>query len=220
MYYSGRNNVDDNNIGSIGHAISTDGIVWLKDNEILIPTSNFDDWNGANVAEPTAIIYNDMIYLYFSALGWRESNRKPENKRVIGMSNSTNAYVFDSIQVVLKQTTNYSNTNDFEGYSNPSALVTNDQVHLFYDVYKYIKKDNPSSVHIALQHAFSSDGVNWDESDEAMHKISSFKWTKREIRSPSVLHYGTQFQLWFAGDNYIKKNSWGIGYSTAEDDIY
>jgi hypothetical protein len=60
---------------AIGHATSPDGIAWTKDprNPVLRPSGHRRDFNGLQVAEPGAVVVRDKVYLYFAAVGMRES---------------------------------------------------------------------------------------------------------------------------------------------------
>ena len=216
MYYTG---VQTDLLGtlSIGHATSTDGIQWSKDlsNPIISPTSNMNDWNGAQVAEPGAVVFNDQVYLYFTAVGLR-GKEGPTPKRTIGVSISSDGYTLGDPIKVLEQGSLYPPTKGYGGYSTPSAMILNDSIHLFYDVVL----DIPDFVQVAIHHAISEDGIDWVEDDKPIFIRNSFDWTHREIRAPCVIHDEGLLKMWFAGDDYVKKGIWGIGYAIAEDTIY
>lgn len=215
MYYTGVK-TDLSGRLSIGHAVSNDGINWTKDpnNPIVEPTDDWSDWNGAQVAEPGAVVYDNKIYLYYTAVGIRPEEG-PTAKRTIGLSISNGGYTFETHRMVLEQSSTYLALDGYGGYSTPSALIINNKFHLFYDV---VHETN--FVQVALHHAVSNDGISWIEDAQAIFTRSEFNWTSREIRSPCVIHDENKLKMWFAGDNYLASGIWGIGYATVDENIY
>ena len=221
MYYTGVQ-TDLSGILCIGHATSEDGLSWVKDpsNPIISPTGDIVNWNGAQVGEPGAVVFNEQIYLYFTAVGLRPDDAQPMALRTIGLAISSDGSIFDVPQKVLEQCFLYPASSNYEGYSTPSALVFNGNIHLFFDVVMINEYENPDWIQVAIHHAVSSDGINWIQDDLAIFKRSSFGWTSREIRAPSIIHDGNLFKMWFSGDNFIEEGIWGIGYATADDNTY
>ncbi|UCG37889.1 MAG: hypothetical protein JSV00_06715 [bacterium] len=201
----------------VGHAVSPDGIVWTKDpaNPVLAPTGDPNDWNGAQVAEPGAAVFGSQIYLYFTAVGLR-AGPGPTARMTIGLAVSNDGSVFGSGIQVLEQGTHHPASEDYVGYSTPSAMVMDGRLHLFYDVARMI----PDWTQVEIRHASSDDGLNWTEDDLPIFVRESFTWTRREIRSPCAVQDGGLIRLWFAGDDYLDNGLLGIGYATAGDAIY
>jgi len=73
---------------------------------------------------------------------------------------------------------------------------------------------------LSIGHATSSDGITWTEDNAPIFIRGNFAWTKREIRSPTVINDGNLLKMWFAGDDVIVNTIWGRGYATANDGIY
>jgi len=219
MYYTGVGSGGLSGPLSIGHATSTDGVTWVKDpisNPVLIPTSVQTDWNGVQVGEPGAVIFNNQVYLFFTAVGLRPGGGTPLAMRTIGLAISTDGTSFGSQVQVLEQSARYPATGNYSGYSTPSALVYSGQLHLFYDVVQ----ENPGFEQVALEHASSPDGITWAEDNTSIFVRSDFAWTMREIRSPAVINDGNLLKMWFAGDDVIANSIWGIGYASANAGIY
>jgi len=199
----------------IGHATSTDGITWTRDpnNPIVAPNDpynatpnlKFDQWVAA---EPAPVVFNNKIYLYFTAVG---ANLGVNNTlEVIGLTTSSDGTTWSAPQSVLEpDQTLYPRTGgstDWIGYSTPMASVLNGQVHLFFDVVQ-----NSPWTQLKIHHASSSDGIsNWTQDSSAIFTNTDFSWTSAQIRSPTVLLDGTTLHLWFAGDDGAKL---GIGES-------
>ncbi len=218
MYYTGVPSGGLSGALAIGHATSDDGIIWTKDtgNPVLSPTGTIADWNGAQVAEPGAVVFNNNVYLFFTGVGLRSGGATPVAKQVIGLAISNDGSSFSAPAQVLEQSASYPANQDYVGYSTPSAIVYNNTIHLFHDV----AQDTTGWVQAAIRHASSADGYTWVEDSNSIYTRSSFSWTAREIRSPTAINDGGMIKLWFAGDDYLDNAVWGIGYAEALDTIY
>lgn len=197
----------------IGHATSNDGINWTRDANFIVapndptnmtPNLTFNQWI---TAEPAAVVFQNKIYLYFTAVGANLS--VGTTLQVIGLTTSSDGQNWSTPQSVLSPDQTIYPRSTWLGYSTPNAVVLNNQVHLFFDVvqaspWKQLK----------LHHAYSSDGVsNWTHDTASIFSNSDFSWTSNEIRSPSILLDGTKLHLWFAGDNGA---TLGIGSATCQ----
>lgn len=198
---------------AIGHAVSDDGINWIKvsDKPLLAPTGRPNkDWNGYHVAEPGAVVFNNKLYLYFHASGLREGGKKPANQSSIGVAISEDGFNFSKMRKILTQGPLYPTTarERYSGYSTPSAVVANGQIHLFYDVIA----TKPGWEQVALHHAVSSDGIRFKEDPESLLRRGNLSWTKTEIRAPTALYENGYFNVWFAGHDKKHLQSAGIGF--------
>lgn len=216
MYYTGvKTSIADPL--SIGYATSTDGISWTKhtDGPVLTPTGNGTDWNGYQVGEPGAVVFDDKIYLFFTGLGQRASGT-PQQKWSVGMAISEDGLTFTSPVKILEQGINFPALKGYGGYSTPCALLLNGHIHLFYDV---VLAD-PDFVQVALTHSTSYDKAEtWIEDDVPIFTRGSFSWTAREIRSPSVIHDNGKLKMWFAGDDW-NRGLFAIGFASVSDTVY
>jgi sucrose-6-phosphate hydrolase SacC (GH32 family) len=197
----------------IGHATSADGITWTRDpnNPIVapndpyntVPNLTFNQWVSA---EPAPVVFNNKIYLYFTAVG---ANLGVNNTlEVIGLTTSSDGTTWSTPQSVLEPDQSLyprtGGTTDWIGYSTPMAAVLNGQVHLFFDVVQ-----NSPWMQLKMHHASSSDGItNWTQDSSPIFTNTDFGWTSAQIRSPTVLLDGTTLYLWFAGDD---NSTLGIG---------
>ena len=211
MYYTA---IALNGQFAIGHATSADGLIWNKEDIVIVPSNLFDDWMSYIAAEPGAVVYNDSIYLYFTGIGNRFDAPSPAGKAVIGLATSGDGFVFNTPQQVLEQGVLYPAADDYYGYSTPFPVVINDTIHLFYDVAREI----PEWIQVALHHAYSADGVtNFIEDNSSIFVKSDFDWTKREIRAPAALFEDGTMKLWFCGDDIFETAQWGIGYAWSDN---
>jgi len=216
MYYTAVPEKGQPGQAAIGHATSIDGKNWTKDKIILIPSGIATDWKSYSAAEPGAVVYKDKVYLYFTGVGARQDTIHPAGQSVIGLCISADGFTFNTPQKVLSQSSLYPPSKSYYGYSTPAAVVIDDVVHLYYDVVL----ENPQWNQVALQHAYSTNGMDsFVEDPSDIFEKSDFSWTSREIRSPSVLVDSSIIKMWFAGDDIFNSGKFGIGYASADTPV-
>lgn len=223
MYFTGVYPEGEVPTMAIGHAVSADGKNWKisQSEPVLKGTGNLEDWNGYTVAEPGALVVGDTIYLYFTAAGRRVG--EPPIKQVIGLAKSRDGITFDKPLIVLEQSALYSAENGFAGYSTPSALWADDEIHLFYDVVHSSKSHHPEWLQVALHHAVSKDGIHFVQDEKAIARQGMNEWLASEVRSPTVIFEEDRFRMWFAGHGDLgtvlkqlksgRGDLFGIGYA-------
>jgi len=228
MYYTGVYPAGDVPSMAIGHAVSKDGIVWKNDKKpVLEATGNHLEWNGYLVAEPGAVVFNNKIYLYFTAMGSRVPGPPPQLQS-IGLVTSSDGRNFDQQRQILTQSATYPPEKGFVGYSTPSALAHDGKIHLVYDIATYGKNNKPQWGQVAIHHAVSSDGISDFKEDKLpMLTRGDFSWTSGEVIGPTMLIANGKVKLWFAGHvnyaelatfikNGMKGPEVGIGYAEIE----
>ena len=229
MYYSGIHPKGHVPMMEIGHATSPDGINWTKDAKPVITSSGKpSEWTGFLVAEPGAIVFNDKIYVYFTAMGARPGGSPPQLQN-IGLATSSDGKTFDTPRIALSQSKLYPPEAGFPGYSTPSALVDGKTVHLFYDVVHFQKNAKQEWRQVALQHAVSHDGgLTFVESGGPLLRRDDTDWSaKGELSGPAALIDGNEVKLWFGGHGGydtlgnlirrgIKGREFGIGMMTTD----
>lgn len=186
---------------AIGHAVSRDGVSWKVDKDpVITATGTPQDWNGYLVAEPGAVLHNDGISLYFTAVGARPGGQPPQ-LQTIALAKTLDGRNFSEAKSVLGQSPLYPPKQGYVGYSTPSASLIDEKVHLFFDVAHYEKGADREWHQVALHHAVSSDGEsNFVQDSAPIFMRNSLEWTSGEIRSPCVLLDNGELKLWFAGN--------------------
>lgn len=228
MFYTGVYKEGSKAPFAIGHAESIDGVVWKSDDApILTATGNIGDWNGYLVGEPGAVIYDEKIHLYFTAVQQLPGADLPISQ-VIGVATSIDGRVFTNPRIALKRSNVYPELLKFCGYSTPMATVEGDNLHLFFDVVTYSQNQDPNWQQVALHHAVSTDrGSVFVQDDAPMFTRKDFDWTRGEILAPSALMEDGKIRLWFSGHvrikdfrpmiiRGIKGREFGIGYAEKE----
>ena len=194
---------DDDNASKhfqIGHAVSNDGISFTKTGSILQPSAPYVApnlaFNQYVVGEPAPVVFNNKIYLYFTAVG--AAAEVGTTWQTIGLMTSSDGTTWDAPRRVLTPDLSiYPRTtgDEYLGYSTPNAIVINNQMHLYYDVVL-----NLPWTQVMLHHAVSTDGeTSWTQDVTHLLSRSSFDWTADEIRSPSALAFNNRLYLYFAG---------------------
>ena len=201
MFYTGYSTSSTDALNfKIGHAISDDGIAWIKDTTYLLePNDPYGDpnmtFNQYIVAEPASVIYNDKIYLYFSAVGGNAA--VATTLQVIGLTiynGDTDTWslpvsILEPDQIIYPRET-------YEGYSTPNAIVRNGKMHLYFDV-----AIADPWLQVKIHHAVSDNGITgWSQDSSSLLNREDFSWTRGEIRSPSAIEYNGKLYLYFAGN--------------------
>lgn len=182
----------------------------------IIKVNNEYIFNAWLIGEPGAVVFNNQIYLYFTANGYH-TNITPNNPlQVIGLIKSSNGIAWSSAQEVLAPDgilfprLDGSNNDLWVAYSTPNAIVLDNQLHLFYDVASNISN---AWAQRRLHHSKSTNGeTGWTQDSSVIFSNSDFSWTSHEIRAPSLLFDGIQLLMWFAGDDGA--GNLGLGLST------
>ena len=202
---------DDNAVKhfKIGHAVSGDGITFVKQPFVVEPTApymapNFD-FNQSLVGEPAPVVFNDKLYLYFTAIGAHAEVNS--TWQVIGLVTTADGTTWDTPRSVLKPDLSVYPREQYIGYSTPNAVVVGGAMHLYYDV----ALDSPWT-QVKLHHAVSNDGESaWTQDGAPLFSREDFSWTAAEIRSPSALVRGDQMHLYFAGHVMTPEINLAIG---------
>lgn len=227
MYFSGVYPPGKVPAMEIGHATSPDGIRWTKDPRPVITSSgNVREWTGYAVAEPGALVVGDKLHVYFTALGERPSGSPPQLQN-IGLAISADGRSFDKPRIALSQSALYPPQSGFPGYSTPSALADEDNVHLFFDVVHFQKGAKPEWRQVAIHHAVSRDGgLTFTEDRAPLLRRDDTSWAKSgEIIGPAAIIDGQEVKLWFGSHgsydelgNLVKRGwkgpEFGIGMAT------
>lgn len=226
MFFTGIYGRPDPAPMAIGHAQSSDGITWIVTPQPVITASGKPaDWNGYLVGEPGAIVRNDQILVYFSAVGARPGGQPPQ-WQTIGLAKSSDGTNFAPATMVMQQSSVYPAERGYVGYSTPSAFELGGKIHLIYDVARYQRGGDPDWEQVAVHHAVSSNGGTSFVQDPApVFTRDDFPWTSGEIIGPTVLVDGATLRLWFAGHvrradlgpmirRGVAGPEFGIGYAT------
>jgi predicted GH43/DUF377 family glycosyl hydrolase len=101
---------------------------------------------------------------------------------------------------------------DAEGYVN-TMLSVDGTYHLFYQGHE---DGSPLLRSYNIGHATSVDGTNWvkDPANPVLIPGGDGAWDDANVASAAVVHDGTEFRMWYVGDN---DETGGVGYATSPD---
>lgn len=137
--------------GSIGLAVSADGIHWQKKGAILRPAADETAWDSWFLDTPALLVVNDVFYLYYFG-----DNDNDAPGAAIGLATSVNFtdWVRYAGNPVLK--TGLNETWDNHWVESPSVVFdkTQHKFHLYYTGVNHEYK-------IRTGHATSDDGMTW-----------------------------------------------------------
>jgi len=197
MFYTGYSGTPaETQYYRIGHATSADGIAWTKDESFLLgptdPTGAPNlDFNQYIVGEPAPVVFDNKIYLYFTAVG--ANSGVGTTLQVIGLSRYNGSTWTAPVSVLEPKQALYPRAL-YVGYSTPNAVLTGGKIHLYFDVIAEPWKQ------VKIHHAVSDDGVgSWTQDSSPLLNKEDFDWTTEEIRSPSALIYNGKLYLYVAG---------------------
>ncbi len=186
---------------AIGHAVSPDGVHWTASPKpVLSPTGHPADWNGFLVGEPGAIVHDDQIFVYFTALAARASG-KPPQEHTIGLARTEDGEHFTPPVEVLAQSPLYPPDKGFAGYSTPQPFELNGKVHLLFDVILSLMSAHPEWQQVAIHHAVSMTDGRGDfvQDDKPIFTRNDFPGTMGEIAAPTALVDDGLVKIWFFG---------------------
>lgn len=219
----------------VGQATSDDGINFTRTADPVVAPSGIDadasnDWYAFIVGEPAPVVFNNKIYLYFTAAG-ADTGADLDmgvgaSLQVIGLVTYDGSNWSEPVRVLRPDQSIYPRKPDagndyWVGYSTPNAIVLNGEMHLFFDVARqYDVAPAPVTetwLQLRIHHARSADGVaGWTQDSVPIRSNTDFTWTVREIRSPDAFLDGTTLRLYFAGDSLYFTNKFAIGMMTCD----
>jgi hypothetical protein len=203
VFYSGEyhmyNTVYLENIPSlfkVSHATSSDGINWIMDDGPVLFPDPAVSWMSEIVAEPGALVKNDTLYLFFTAI----SNTGAVS---IGLARSLDGHSFiDTTQAVTIPNDVYPVEEGYLGLSTPDATLVGDTIYLFTDL---VRTDTINEWNQTGLHQFKSYGdINkWYHDTTNIHMSSDFTWTDgnylSELLGPTPLMDGNRLRIWYWG---------------------
>jgi hypothetical protein len=180
----------------VSHATSPDGISWTMDsNPTLVPDSAAN-WMSEIVAEPGALVKDDTLYLFYTAI----SNIGDVS---IGLLRSLDgSSFFDTTQVVTIPRDIYPVSEGYLGLSTPDATLVGDTIYLFAGL---VRTDTFTFWNQVGLHQFKSYGdINkWHHDTISIHMSSDFPWTDgnylSQLLGAAPLMDSNKLRIWYWG---------------------
>jgi len=178
----------------IGYAISSDGINWARHIEPVLPLGSYGSWDDEDVETPTVVKYNGMYHMWYCARGEPEGSPwSPEATYRIGHATSPDGINWnkDPYNPVILLGDQNINEWDWAVTAEPAVIVEDGIFKMWYVGGNII--NNKFYLHIG--YAISSDGSQWSKYSENP-VLSSMKYNG--ITTPSILHTGNGYELWYS----------------------
>ncbi len=174
----------------IRHAVSDDGINWIKDSTYSLIGEK--SWENNGVVNPSVVMKNNQYFMWYA--GWGSGSPWK-----LGLARST-----DGINWTKEETNPLSlpNLNHIGGHS---VQYINNEFHIWYHT--------GSGMADTIYHAVSTDGMNWFCSDNncLILKKSDQGFDKDIINDPQLIKINSQDYLYYSGHDGTK---WQIGLAT------
>ncbi len=213
---------DKATLGSIGLAVSNDGITFNRDpaNPVLEPSPLTDQdtyvglWDSWAVEGPCIIEVGNEYWMYYGGAG---SVAAGEMINSIGLAISTDGKTWT--KAIQNPLLHEGSTSSWDRYHviDPSVIKYNNQYILWYhggDKYSAVD-DEYSNFNIGV--AYSNNGIDWaKDSNNPVLKNKGLSWATSGIMAPSVFEENNTFVMYFHGLNGTSSTFtiWAIGRAT------
>jgi predicted GH43/DUF377 family glycosyl hydrolase len=215
MWYTGADNPDPNE-GAIGHATSTNGITWEKnENNPVLDVGPPGSWEDEWVWDPWVLFDGSMYHMWYYAWnGIGEQNR-------IGHATSPHpdgTWTKDPNNPVLS----FENGKwDYPRALAPCVIYDGNTFHMWYS--------GGQMLGYRIGYVTSEDGSQWTkfEDNPVLEVGSAGSWDDTMVGFCSVIDSaGSRYKMWYTGVNSVGVGC--VGYATAphnppvgiEDDLY
>jgi predicted GH43/DUF377 family glycosyl hydrolase len=154
------------------------------------------------VSHPSALFSEDTYHLWYV--------REQESQRSICYAQSANGVTWETYPDNPVLSDGIGEVWDGELVSQPSVLYDGTGYHMWYSGY--------DGTTMQIGYATSADGVVWNRhaANPVLNVGASGVWDAEGVSSPSVLHDGTQYHMWYSG---YDGTSMRIGYATSADGV-
>jgi predicted GH43/DUF377 family glycosyl hydrolase len=191
----------------IGHATSTDGIVWVKDpaNPVLTRGSA-GEWDDLSLMASTVIHDGSLFRMWFQAEG------EATEGFFVGYATSPDGSVWTKHPDNPIMAPGPTGTFDAGGVG-PQSVIVQDGLHRMWYIGSPV---SPRSLRdTAIGYAESDDGLSWTRRPEPVLEPTS-GWESYWLAHPSVRFDGSRYQMWYTG---ATSGHVAIGYAVSSDGI-
>jgi predicted GH43/DUF377 family glycosyl hydrolase len=188
----------------IGYATSPDGITWTKvPNDFVLNIGSPVSWENTDVFCPT-VLYNGIVY----EMWYTGSENSPTPHR-IGYANSPDGITWSRSASNPVLDIGLAAWDDVSVFC-PNVLFDGLNYHMW-----YTGSDGSRN---RIGYATSPDGITWmkNAANPVLDVGSSGSWDDLMVRSPTVIHDGAIYHMWFSGHD---GSTYRIGYATSPDGI-
>jgi len=213
MWYSGKAN--DDALNNIFHAISSDGIHWVKDtaNPVLRYSEIPNAWDSWGILEPTVITEGGVYKMWYTAISVDDSSNPTFMLIRLGYATSQdgshwNVHEGNPVLDLAKISLADPNSKEATTFNTASFVLHNGKEYELW----YMGGVSPDV------YATSKDGIHWSKQEGMI--ISEGKegeWDSWSLNSPSVvIEPDGTYTMWYMGWTVDLERGlrFGIGYAT------
>lgn len=202
MWYT---HVDNSGIWTIYYAVSTDGIAWTNQTQVLAASGIAGAYDEVRVAGPAVVIDGAADYkMWFSA---RDANAV----WTIGYATSSDGIAWTKVGQKLSE--GAAGTWDSQMVREPSVI--NDG-----GTYKMWYAGSASWPVFKIGYATSPDGITWTKAGtNPVFTGTPGGWDSFEAYAPSVVKDGSTYHLFFSGTDNNMSAKWSTGHATSADGV-
>jgi predicted GH43/DUF377 family glycosyl hydrolase len=191
----------------IGHATSTDGIVWEKDPANPVLTRGADgEWDDLSLLRMAVIHDASGFRMWYEGLG------QTSESSWVGYATSPDGSVWTKHPDNPIMEPGAPGTFDAGGVGPQAVIVRDGLYQMWYEAMpiRATRIDDRS-----IGYAESDDGLSWTRRPDPV-LAPTFGWEASRINSPSVRFDGARYQMWYTGAPSADP---AIGYAVSSDGI-
>lgn len=192
----------------MGYSTSSSGLNWNKYPDWVI-RGTINSWDSGGTDRGISVVLRDGVYHLWYA-GTNDSDLTINPYWRIGYATSV-----DGINWTKQNNGNPvivpSKPWELKNVSYPNVIFENGKYKMWYAA-------SPWDMATQIVYAESLDGINWEkpENQNTVLTTGASGFDKSGISSPSVLHDGNLYKMWYSGFDGSK---WSIGYATRSADL-
>ena len=187
---------------SIAVVYSKDGVIWGEEPVIILSPAHHSTLNWEMDVNRPFVFYHNLKYHM-----WYTGQNHEKMTSMIGYASSKDGLVWDRRdEPVLRPEVPWEDN---------SIMCS----HVIFDESKQLYRMWYSAGHqfepIAIGHAFSCDGINWNRTfDSPIFQASKeFSWEKDRVSCPTVVYHGDYYYMFYIGFQNVHRASIGIARS-------
>jgi predicted GH43/DUF377 family glycosyl hydrolase len=211
MWYDGNWDNIGSTLNGIGHATSSDGINWEKDedNNPVLTANPANIWESLAITQ-VSVLFNNMDSLFHI---WYAGYGPGEYDTGIGHATSSDGAYWTrdaSSDPVLFGGS--PGSWDDNALGSPCVIQVDGTYHMWYDGWGNLSISSLKQI----GHAISADGINWekDTNNPVLMPGSSASWDYNWVRGGNVVFEGSKYHMWYTGGAWCY---YDIGYAFSTD---
>jgi len=192
---------------NIGHATSTDGVVWEKDPANPVLTYGADgEWDDLSILHAAVIHDGSGFRMWYEGVG------QTSDSSWVGYATSPDGSAWTKHPDNPIMAPGAPGTFDAGGVG-PQSVIVRDGVYQMW--YAAMPNSATGISNVSVGYAESDDGLSWTRRPEPVLEPTS-GWESSRLNHPSVRFDGARYQMWYTGANVSQAF---IGFAVSSDGV-